>query len=727
MNKLQRRSSVCVLLLIAVMLSQSISLAQTVIDGFSPKLSQAQRKLEEQFRAAPSATNAREELRRLTAEAHLAGSPEDYATAIYVRDQMRSFGLNSELREYQVLLPSPRTPSVVELIAPRRERMQVREDVVPEDPSSASKKIVPLFNGYGTSGDLTAPLVYVNYGLPPDYEALKKAGVDVQGKIVIARYGNSFRGVKAKVAEDHGAVGLIIYSDPADDGFAQGDVYPKGPWRPDSSAQRGSVQFLFIYPGDPLTPGLPAIPGTPRLKQELALNLPHIPVQPISYGDAQRLLKPLRGPARPRGFQGGLPFTYHVGGTSDVRVHLKTDIEFATKTIWDVITRIDGAAEKDRWVVLGNHRDAWVFGAVDPNSGTTAMLELGRGLGQLMKSGWKPRRSIVLGSWDAEEQGLIGSTEWVEENAAELKQKAVAYLNMDAAVSGSNFSASSVPSMWKLINSAAQDVRDPKTGGSVYDAWRNRARENAPDSELFDDNGNEKPARAPRIGALGSGSDYTPFLQHLGIASLDMGFGGDYGVYHSAYDSFYWMAHFGDPTFQYHVAAAQIWGTIALRIADAEGLPLDYTDYATQLREFVNETERMATRRKLGNSFDSKSLLGAVDDFADEAAKIDKRRRAEISEVEKGSGGDSIIRLQRINDALMQAERALVDDRGLNGRPWFRHQIYAPGFYTGYAALPLPDLRQAIEDGRVAGAKEAANRIIDAIKRATEVLKKGRE
>lgn len=730
MNKLQRRSVVGALLLMTVTLGQSIGFAQTrseVIDGFSPKLSQAQRKLEEQFRAAPSATNAREELRRLTAEAHLAGSPEDYATAIYVRDQMRSFGLNSELREYQVLLPSPRTPSIVELIAPRRERMQVREDVIPEDPSSASKKIVPLFNGYGTSGDLTAPLVYVNYGLPPDYEALKKAGVDVKGKIVIARYGNSFRGVKAKVAEDHGAVGLIIYSDPADDGFTQGDVYPKGPWRPDSSAQRGSVQFLFIYPGDPLTPGLPAIPGTPRLKQELALNLPHIPVQPISYGDAQRLLKPLRGPVRPRGFQGGLPFTYHVGGTSDVRVHLKTDIEFATKTIWDVITRLDGAAEKDRWVVLGNHRDAWVFGAVDPNSGTTAMIELGRGLGQLMKSGWKPRRSIVLGSWDAEEQGLIGSTEWVEENAAELKQKAVAYLNMDAAVSGSNFSASSVPSMWKLINSAAQDVRDPKTGGSVYDAWRNRARENAPDSELFDDNGNEKPARAPRIGALGSGSDYTPFLQHLGIASLDMGFGGDYGVYHSAYDSFYWMAHFGDPTFQYHVAAAQIWGTIALRIAGAEGLPLDYTDYATQLREFVNETKRMATRRKLANSFDSKSLLSAVDDFADEAAKIDKRRRSEISEVEKGSGGDLIIRLQRINDALMQAERALVDDRGLNGRPWFRHQIYAPGFYTGYAALPLPDLRQAIEDGRVAEANEAANRIIEAIKRATEVLKKGRE
>ena len=727
MNRLRRQGIACSLLMAAVMGGQSIGFAQTTIDGFAPKPSDNQRRLEEQFRAVPSAANAREELRRLTAEAHLAGSPEDYATAIYVRDQMRSFGLAADMREYQVLLPYPRTPSIVELIAPRHERLQVREDVVPEDPSSSSKKIVPLFNGYGASGDITAPLVYVNYGLPNDYEDLRKAGVEVKGKIAIARYGNSFRGVKAKVAEDNGAIGLIIYSDPADDGFTQGEVYPKGPWRPESSAQRGSVQFLFIYPGDPLTPGLPAIPGTPRLKKEQALNLPHIPVQPISYGDAQHLLKPLRGPVRPKGFQGGLPFTYHAGGTNDVRVHLKTDIEFATKTIWDVITRVDGAVEKDRWVVLGNHRDAWVFGAVDPNSGTTAMLELGRGLGQLMKSGWKPDRSIILGSWDAEEQGLIGSTEWAEENAAELKEKAVAYLNMDVAVSGPNFGASSVPSMWKLIHSAAQEVKDPKTGKSIYEAWRDRARADAADLELYDANGNERPAAAPRIGALGSGSDYTPFLQHLGVPSLDMGFNGDYGVYHSAYDSFYWMAHFGDPTFQYHVAAAQIWGTIALRLADAAGLPFDYTDYASQLREFVNETKRLAVRHKLADSFDAKSLLNAVDNFADEAAKVDKRRHSEVLDAEKSSGGDAIARLRRLNDALMQAERALIDDRGLHGRTWFKHQIYAPGFYTGYAALPLPDLRQAIEDGRAGDASEAAGRITEAIKRATEVLKHGRE
>jgi len=702
----------------AFLSSRALSQSQLTIDGFNQQTSEAERRLEAQFRAVPQPSTAREELRRLTSEAHIAGSPEDYATAVYVRDQMRNFGLQSDLKEYQVLLPYPGTQSIVELISPRRERLQVREDVVREDPTSASRKIVPLYNGYGATGDITAPLVYVNYGLPDDYTALRKAGVDVKGKIAIARYGNSFRGVKAKVAEENGAIGLIIYSDPADDGYTQGDVYPKGPWRPESAGQRGSVQFLFIYPGDPLTPGTPAVPGTPRLKKEEATNLPKIPVQPISYGDARRLLEPLRGPLRPKNFQGGLPFTYHVGGSADVRVHLKTDIEFVTKTIWDVITRIDGAVEKDRWVVLGNHRDAWVFGAVDPNSGTTAMMELGRGLGQLLKSGWRPRRSIVLCSWDAEEQGLIGSTEWAEDNATELKEKAVAYLNMDAAVSGPNFGAQSVPSMWKLIRSAAQEVRDPKTGKSVYEAWRERAWENAPDGDRYDPTGKERMPAAPRIGALGSGSDYTPFLQHLGVPSLDMSFGGDYGVYHSAYDSFYWMSHFGDPDFKYHVAAAQIWGTVTLRITDARSLPFDYTDYATELREFVNETTRLANRKKLFDAFDAKPILKAIDNFSDEAEKIQKRRMEESLSDEK---------LRRMNDALIQAERAFVDERGLQGRTWFKHQIYAPGFYTGYAALPLPDLRQAIEDGRVADAAQAAARITEAIDRARDVLKKGRE
>ncbi|MDX6694617.1 MAG: N-acetylated-alpha-linked acidic dipeptidase [Blastocatellia bacterium] len=713
--------------------SQERTSSAAVLDGFGAEESVAERRLEEQYRAVPQTDSARSHLQRLTREPHVAGTREDYETAIYVRDRMRAYGLAAELKEYQVLLPYPKQPSIVELIAPRRERLRVQEAVVAQDPTSANRKIIPLFNGYSASGDVTAPLVYVNYGLPNDYEALAKAGVEVRGRIVIARYGNSFRGVKAKVAEQHGAVGLIIYSDPADDGYAQGDVYPVGPWRPETSAQRGSVEYLFEYPGDPLTPGQPSIPGTTRIRQQDAVNIPHIPVQPISYGDARRLLEPLRGPLRPKEFQGGLPFAYHVGGTTDVRVHLKTEMDYATRTIWNVVARIEGTTEPERWVVMGNHRDAWVFGAVDPNSGTTAMLEAARGFGQLLKSGWKPQRTIVLCSWDGEEYGLIGSTEWAEELAAELKEKAVAYLNMDVGVAGANFGASSVPSLWQLIRGATRDVRDPKTGKTIYEAWQARSRSQSPLPALTSRSGTDTPIAEARIGALGSGSDYTPFLQHLGVPSLDMGFNGDYGVYHSAYDSFYWMTKFGDPTFEYHVAAAQLWGSIALRLANSEGLPLNYTDYATQLGDFLADIERTAASRNLTGAFDSKALRQALDDFGDEAEKIESRKQSLIEEAGKtrAQGNEAytraVARLRRINDALIAAERALTDERGLRGRAWYKHQIYAPGYYTGYAAQPLPDLRQAIEDNRSTDARDAAQRIVEAVKRATEVLKRGRD
>ncbi|HEX8632834.1 MAG TPA: M28 family metallopeptidase [Pyrinomonadaceae bacterium] len=711
------------------------SVAATVaLDGFNAAESNVERQLEERFRAVPLPAAAREHLRTLTREPHVAGTPEDYRTAVYVRDQLRKFGISAELKEYQVLLPYPKRPTVLELIAPRRVRLNLQEAVIQQDPSSAHPRIIPLFNGYSASGDVTAPLVYVNYGLPDDYEALKKLKVDVRGRVVIARYGRSFRGVKAKVAEENGAVGLIIYSDPADDGYTQGDVYPNGPWRPETSAQRGSVLYLFQYPGDPLTPGQPAIAGTVRLKQDdPTLNIPRIPVQPISYGDARRLLEPLRGAVRPAGFQGGLPFAYHVGGTEDVRVRLKTDMDFQVRTIWNVIGRIEGAEEPDRWVVLGNHRDAWTFGAVDPNSGTTAMLELARGFGELLKTNWRPRRTIIFGSWDGEEHGLIGSTEWVEENAAELRAKAVAYLNMDSAVSGANFGASSVPTLWKLIRGAARDVRDPKTGKSVYQAWQERVRDARPEAELTDAGaGTDARIAEARINALGSGSDYTPFLQHLGIPSLDMGFGGDYGVYHSTYDSFNWMEKFGDPGFVYHVAAAQIWGTMALRLANARALPFDYADYAAELRDFINETQKTAARRKLADDFDAKALLDAVKDLSDEAARVQSRRNQLLEETEsRPRPNDSQPRaptpLKRINDSLIAAERALTDERGLRNRAWYKHQIYAPGLYTGYAAQPLPDLRQAIDDRNTTNTREAAVRITEAIRRAVGVLRDGRE
>ena len=693
----------------------SFAFAQT-IDGFSVAKSQDERRLEEQFRAIPQGASAREHLRRLTEQPHIAGTPEDYATAVYVRDQMRSFGLSADLKEYQVWLNYPKSDPIVELVAPRREKLSVREAVLKDDPTSSNPKITPLFNGYSATGDVTAPLVYANYGLPPDYDALAKAGVDVRGKIVIVRYGNSFRGVKAKVAQDHGAIGCIIYSDPADDGFAQGDVYPKGPWRPVASGQRGSVQFLFQYPGDPLTPGKPAIPGTPRISLEEAYaDIPRIPVQPLAYDEARKLIEPLKGPVRPRGFQGAFPFAYHVGGTDDVRLHLKTDMDYASRTLWDVVARIDGNEEKDRWIVLGNHRDAWVFGAVDPNSGTATMLETARGFASLLKQGWKPRRTIILCSWDGEEYGLIGSTEWAEENAAELQQKAVAYLNVDVAVNGPHYGASAVPSLWKLIRGATREVKDPKTGKTIYQQWTDRAREQRSEMDFDYD------AEA-RISPLGSGSDYTPFLQHLGIASTDMGFGGDYGVYHSSFDSFYWMTHFGDPDFAYHVAAAQLWGTMALRLADAPALAFDYTDYANQVREYFNESLKLAKRRHLDKAIDEKSMNDALKDFSDEAARIEIEKQ-KLAGDEKSSSA----RLRRLNDALMSAERAFIDERGLLGRPWYRHQIYAPGIFTGYAAQPLTDFRQALDDRNSTNVKDGLERVVAAIKRATEVLRKGRE
>jgi N-acetylated-alpha-linked acidic dipeptidase len=695
-------------LLVVITLTAPLTFAQTTIDGFSAERATAERRWEEQFRAVPDAKSAREHLRRLTLEPHIAGTKEDYNTAVYVRDQLRSYGLSAELKEYEVWLNYPNAPTVLELITTRRQRLSTQEAVVPGDPSSSNPKITPLFNGFSANGDVTGPVVYANYGLPNDYEDLKKAGVDVKGKIVIVRYGNSFRGVKAKVAEQNGAIGCIIYSDPEDDGYMQGDVFPKGPWRPVASGQRGSVQYLFDYPGDPLTPGKPAIAGTPRLKPEEATDLTRIPVQPIAYDVARTILSQLKGPLRPRGFQGGLPFAYHVGGTNDVKLRLKTDMDYKLRTIWNVVARIDGNEEKDRWVVLGNHRDAWVFGAVDPNSGTSAMLEVGHGFGELLKQGWKPRRTIILCSWDAEEYGLIGSTEWAEEMADELRAKAVAYLNLDAAVSGPHFGASSVPSLWKLMRGATRDIKDPKTGKSVYQQWQDRSRENRPEGD--------QDVREARIASLGSGSDYTPFLQHLGVPSTDMGFNGDYGVYHSAYDSFYWMDQFGDPGFHYHVTAAQLWGTLAMRLAGADGLQFDYSDYASQIRGFFNETMRLARIRNLAGSLDDKAMTAAIDDFEREAQRVEKDRQEAVRKSDR-------VQLAKINDALMLAERQFIDARGLRGRAWYKHQIYAPGFYTGYAAQPLTDFRQAIDDRNSVNAKESLERIVDAIKRVTRTLK----
>ena len=720
MHNLVIRSGSIVLLVascVVALTTQFVSSQTTTptrLNGFSTESSVAQRGWEEKFRAVPNPKSAREHLRRLTMEPHIAGTKEDYDTAIYVRDQFRSYGLNAELKEYEVWLPYPNSASIVELITKRRQRLSVTEAVVPGDPTSSNPKITPLFSGYSASGDVTSSLVYANYGLPGDYEDLKKVGVDVKGKIVLVRYGNSFRGVKAKVAQDQGAIGCIIYSDPADDGYMQGDVYPKGPWRPVASGQRGSVQYLFDYPGDPLTPGKPAIQGVPRLKPEEATDLTRIPVQPIAYDVAKTMMTALKGPLRPKGFQGGLPLAYHVGGTPDVKVRLKTDMDYKLRPIWNVIARIDGSEEKDRWVVLGNHRDAWVFGAVDPNSGTSAMLEVARGFGALIKQGWTPRRTIILCSWDGEEYGLIGSTEWAEENASDLREKAVAYLNVDVAVAGGNFGASSVPSLWRVLRDVTRDVKDPKKGTSIYQQWQERAREARAGNDVT-------PATEARIGALGSGSDYTPFLQHIGVPSTDMGFNGDYGVYHSAYDSFYWMDHFGDPGFVYHTAAAQLWGTLAMRFASADALPFDYTDYATQIRDFFNEAMKLAKQRNVNSSFDEKAMNSALDDFAREAQRVESARQKAVADSQDAA------QLKKLNDTLMAVEREFIDERGLRGRAWYKHQIYAPGIYTGYAAQPLADFRQALDDRNTVNAAESLQRIVESIRRATNRLRQAQD
>jgi N-acetylated-alpha-linked acidic dipeptidase len=397
-----------------------------------------------------------------------------------------------------------------------------------------------------------------------------------------------------------------------------------------------------------------------------------------------------------------------------VKLRLKTDMDYKMRTIWDVIARVEGGQEKDRWVLMGNHRDAWVFGAVDPNSGTSAMLEVGRGFGELLKQGWTPKRTIILCSWDGEEYGLIGSTEWAEENASDLREKAVAYLNVDVAVSGGNFGASSVPTLWKVLRGATRAVKDPKTGKSIYQQWQDHARESREGRDT------DEPGEA-RIQSLGSGSDYTPFLQHLGVPSTDMGFNGDYGVYHSAYDSFYWMDHFGDPGFVYHAAAAQLWGTLGMRLADADVLPFDYSDYATQIRDFFNEALKLAKQRGLDSAFDDRSMSSALDEFAKEAARVEKARQNMVSQKANEA------KLKTINDTLIAVERDFIDERGLRGRSWYRHQIYAPGIYTGYAAQPLTDFRQALDDRNKVNAKESLERIVEAIRRATNRLRQIRD
>src|SRR5579863_1358774 len=585
------------------------------------------------FLAVPNPQLAEQHLRTLTQAPHVAGSPEDKATADYVAQKFREAGLDVEIVEYRVWMNYPAEISV-DVTAPPDVRMHgpTREHVE-GDPSADDPRVITPYSAMSPSGDVEADVVYANYGTPEDFEKLEKLKVDVRGKIVVVRYGQNFRGVKAFVAQEHGAAGLIIYSDPSDDGWRRGDKYPQGPWRPDTGVQRGSIGYMFQFAGDPTTPGIASVPSLPdsaRIPPEQSAQLPKIPTTPLSYADAWPILEHLGGPDSPRDWQGALPFTYHVGpGPAKVKMHLKQDYQF--RTIWDVIGRVQGSELPDEWVVAGNHRDAWVYGAVDPNSGTAAMLEAVHGMGELLKSGWRPKRTIVLGSWDGEEEGLIGSTEWGEQHESELAS-AAAYFNMDVAVSGPKFGAASVPSLKQFLRDVAKAVPAAK-GGTLYENWQKTSQTSteAANPQETSTSTYRPPAAQGKadvpVGDLGSGSDYTVFLQHLGVPSTDIGSTGSYGVYHSAFDNFNWFKKFGDPDFTYEQQMARVFGISILRMADTDVLPYDYEEYGKEIAFYIDSANKKATAEFPGQTINLLEASQAAHHFEQAGARILARQK----------------------------------------------------------------------------------------------------
>ncbi|MGA8618702.1 MAG: M28 family metallopeptidase [Candidatus Sulfotelmatobacter sp.] len=704
----------------------------TTVSGHAPESSAAAQPIfgfrdaagehaaEGRFLAVPDAKLAEEHLRTLTKAPHMAGTLEDKATAEYVAQKFRDAGLDTEIVEYKVWINYPleisvdvTAPAGVEMHGPTREH-------VDGDPYDEDPRVVMPFNGMSPSGDAEAEVVYANYGTPEDFEKLDKLKIDVRGKIVLVRYGQNFRGVKAFVAQEHGAAGVIIYSDPFDDGWRRGDKYPDGPWRPDTGVQRGSVGYMFEFPGDPTTPGiasLPSLPESKRISPEQSAQMPKILVTPVSYHDAWPILQHLGGPDSPREWQGALPFTYHVGpGPARVKMHLKQDYQF--RTLWDVIGRVHGSESPDEWVVAGNHRDAWVYGAVDPNSGTAAMLETVHGVGELLKSGWKPKRTMIFASWDGEEEGLMGSTEWAEQHESELA-KASAYFNMDVAVSGQKFGASAVPSLKQFLRDVAKAVPSPK-GGTVYEAWQRidqlGVSTQSPAEAIGDTR--RQPAVSVKadvpVGDLGSGSDYSAFQQHLGVPSTDISSTGPYGVYHSVFDNFAWFKKFGDPDFVYEQEMARVFGLEALRMADADVLPYDYEEYGKEVAAYIDAAEKRAQGKLSDHALDLNAVAGAAKHFQDAGAKTLAKQ--------KNPPRDPA----RLNQALRNAERALLVPEGLPHRPWYRHAIYAPGEYTGYAAVVIPGLNEALDKGDAERARQQLAVLAAALERAAKALEQYR-
>ncbi len=702
----------CLLLFLLV---PAVALAQSAPKQFfGYKDFSAQAKIDADFISVPSAQLAGEDLKTLTAAPHIAGSSEDYATAQFVAAKFKAAGLETEIIPYVAWMNLPVSIHVSARDASDKLLMNgpTREHVA-GDRFQNNPHVVTPFNGSSPSGDVTAGVVYVNYGRPQDFAALDKLGISVKGKIVLVRYGANFRGVKVYIAQQHGAAGVLIYSDPADDGYFRGETYPKGPYRPPTGLQMGSVQYMFLYPGDSTTPGIASTPNLPeskRIPPADAVSLPRIPSQPLSWHDAEPILKALAGPVVPHGWQGALPFTYHAGGADQVKVHMALKQDYKFRTIWDVIGKIPGTEYPNDWVIAGNHRDAWVYGAVDPNSGTAAMLEAVRGIGSLLTQGWKPKRTIVFASWDAEEEGLIGSTEWTEGHRKELLH-AVAYFNMDVGVSGPDFDAEAVPSLKQFVRDVTKQAPSP-AGGTVYEQWVKKQAEDVakthPNLGFNQDREGSEQETGARIGDLGSGSDYSPFLQHFGVPSTDISSGGPYGVYHSVFDNYQWFTQNADPSFKYEQQQARVFGLEALDMADADVLPYDYVTYAREIGQYLFNAQKKASGKGMMLDFDAANA--AAKQFLAAAESIKKRQ-------EHPTGNEAAL-----NVALRQTEEDLLSKQGLPGRPWYKHTIYAPGKYTGYAAVVIPGVNEAIDAKDATTAQQQLGVVTAALTRAAATL-----
>ncbi len=688
--------------------------AQKTITGFSEKSAAEQKQIEKKFDAGLSAERIGKNIKDLSAKPHHLGSVGGKAVAENILAQFKSYGWDAAIETYQVLFPTPKT-RILEMTSPTVYKALLKEPALKEDATSNQEDQLPTYNCWSADGDVTADLVFVNYGVPADYEVLEKLGIDVKGKIVIAKYGHSWRGIKPKVAQEHGAIGCIIYSDPKDDGYGAGEVYPKGAYKSEYGVQRGSIMDMVIYPGDPLTPGVGATAGAKRLERSEATNLLKIPVLPISYHDAKPLLESLDGSVAPEEWVGGLPFTYHIG-PGKTKVHLKVDFDWKLRPAYDVIAKMKGSLYPDQWVIRGNHHDAWVNGANDPISGQAALLEEARSIGELAKTGWKPKRTLVYCAWDGEEPGLIGSTEWVEDHAEELQQKTVVYINSDGNARGF-LDAEGSHALENMVYEVAKEVTDPQTGVSVYERRRAADITGGATTKAKQEALNNKEYH---LNAMGSGSDYSSFIQHLGLPALSIGFDGESGggEYHSIYDSYDHYSKFKDPGFVYGVALAKTTGRVALRMADAELLPFDFSRLQKTIAGYIKELSGSVDALREKTNLENELIQSNLYQLAADPTKAEKMPAVKapvpfidfhqiqnaLTAFEKTSKDlnqwlekQNMVVSAKTNQALYQAEQQLLSKNGLPRRAWFKHSIYAPGFYTGYGVKTMPGIREAIE------------------------------